>query len=368
MGWVFYFLLINGLIKTLGILSILLSASHISRHTHSAAVKHNSMLTRTQSCVHKYDSDCHSRTFSERTTVIKGNRVFLHNPMKGTYRMTSSDSNSQFSISKFALFFFNLWCISKTPGLWCQHFHFQFDSGEKEGKKIFSCFRRIRRKFSDMNHKLFHVKEPPVKERSACSILIFIPCGSRRGWWAKTLQPPQPHVRKGSCLTKLSRLWSRKQYFSKHLANWYQILTNSPWGANFKQLFLSLRGPVFSQHQKTAREVKDRDLYPGGCMQDFMHVCMCGCVSVSVWMCECIYDGICSPMHVYIRLHACMWFNTQMSVDITRRFTRIHTRAMWQQLTTILINVCRCNTSTGSNVSPITPAPTHSNRRTIARF
>lgn len=142
MGRVFYFLLINRLINTLGILSILLSASHTHtpRRTHSAAVKHNSMLTRTQSCVHKHASDCHSLTYSDRTTVVKGNRVFQHNPMNGTYRTTSSDSNSPFSISRFALIlllfvFKSLVHIKNTGALMSALSCPLFDSGEKEGKK-----------------------------------------------------------------------------------------------------------------------------------------------------------------------------------------------------------------------------------------
>lgn len=78
-----------------------------------------------------------------------------------------------------------------------------FDSGEKEGgkkKRIFSCFGRIRQKFSEMNLKLFHAKAPPVKGRSACSILIFIHRGSGRGWWAKTLQPPSNTSEKAPAL------------------------------------------------------------------------------------------------------------------------------------------------------------------------
>lgn len=126
MGWEFYFPLITGLINTLGIRAILLSASHTPTRIHSAAVNHNSMLTWPQSCVHKYDSDCHRLSVWRRfIQQSKRNRAHF-DTMKGTHTTTSSNSNPQFSISRFALIFFfylNLWCISKTLEIWCQHFH-----------------------------------------------------------------------------------------------------------------------------------------------------------------------------------------------------------------------------------------------------
>lgn len=212
MGWVFYFLLINGLINTLGILSIL-SASHTPRHTHS----------RTTACWHRLKAACTSMIVTVIVWLIlieqqslKGIVCFNTIRWKGRIEQPHPTQilSSAFPGLPYFLFFLNLWCISKTLELWCQHFLVHCLILVKK-KKIFSCFRRIRRKFSDINLKLFHVKAPPVKERSACSILIFIHRGSRRGWWAKTLQPLQPHVRKGSCLTKLSGRWSR----SNTLAN-----------------------------------------------------------------------------------------------------------------------------------------------------